>query len=202
MSVKPLLYIDESLDFDYEILLTEAELKKLAFNEPIQQDHIYLNKILNRDDIKEKDVKTYDGALFADYKDDMETMAQKICNSLTSIKGVQSTFIDRSDKPGISTYITVKFDHPTIDDSNATDEEKQKAKEEANNDSQFYTHFDSGFHGNDGLNGEFKLKLRLSSHAPSHTDAYIDINVLGKVVKNVYSYCNQHGLWVKEIKEM
>ena len=181
MSVKPLLYINEAKHYDYEILLTEAELKKLAFNKPIEQDHVYLNRILNRDDIKEKDVKNYDGALFVDYKDDMETMATKICNSVQSIKGVESAFVTRSDKPGISTYITIKFKHPTIDEANVTEEEKEKAKEEAQNDSQFYTHFDSGFGQNNGVGAEFKLKLRLSSHEPVWTDAYIDINIVDKV---------------------
>ena len=183
MAVKPLLYIDEVIGYDYEILLTEAELKKLAFNKPIEQDHVYLNRILNRDDIKENDVKNYDGALFVDYKDDMETMANKICKSLESIKGVESAFVTRSDKPGISTYITIKFKHPTIDEANATEEEKEKAKEEAQNDSQFYTHFGSGFGQNNGLDAEFKLKIRLSSHESVWTDAYIDINIVDKVYK-------------------
>ena len=35
-----------------------------------------------------------------------------------------------------------------------------------------------------------------------NSEPFVTINVLGKVVKNVYSYCNQHGLWVKEVKEM
>lgn len=34
-----------------------------------------------------------------------------------------------------------------------------------------------------------------------HGEPFVTINVLGKVVKNVYSYCNLHGLWYSEIKE-
>jgi len=34
-----------------------------------------------------------------------------------------------------------------------------------------------------------------------NSEPFITVNVLGKVVKNVYSYCNQHGLWFSEIKE-
>ena len=34
-----------------------------------------------------------------------------------------------------------------------------------------------------------------------YNEPFVTLNVLGKVVKNVYSYCNQHGLWLKEIKE-
>ena len=32
-------------------------------------------------------------------------------------------------------------------------------------------------------------------------EPFVTINVIGKVVKNVYSYCNLHGLWVSEVKE-
>ena len=32
-------------------------------------------------------------------------------------------------------------------------------------------------------------------------EPFVTINVLGKVIKNVYSYCNLHGLWISEVKE-
>lgn len=34
-----------------------------------------------------------------------------------------------------------------------------------------------------------------------NNEPFIAVNVLGKVVKNVYSYCNLHGLWVSEIND-
>ena len=181
MAVKP-LFLDEDIQYDYHIMLTEADLNILKYNEPIKLDSEYINDFLNRTDVTEEDVPNFsDLELFDLLKADMEFMANKICASLRALPQVADAYVGRSGSVGISTYITVDFNRLTLEDAHLTPKELEKAQERINNDPKFVSHFESGFGHGEGMSGEFKLKIRLSSHPYHRTDAYIDINILGKV---------------------
>ena len=180
MAVKPLFV--EYKNCDYEIILTESDLKILSYSEPIKLDSEYVNEYEGTEEATEDNIRNYEGhPVFTDLKDDMETMSNKICNSLKSLPYVEDAFTDRSGRVGISTYITIKFKHPTLDDVTLTSKEREQAEYDVQHNPQYITHFNSGFGNNEGLEGEFNLEIRLSSHPVVWSTAYIDINILGKV---------------------
>lgn len=177
MAVTP-LFVHSSFDgVDFNFVISDSLLEILDKNTPIKKDEDYVNDYYNFNDATEDNIENYSSCpIFSELKDDMGNYCTEICNKVKRLPGVEDAFVDRSNRVGISTYITVKIKHPKDYDKDIDYTDLD--------DKRFIDLYDNGIGGRgNGLSGEYKLRFRLSTHRPgSHgTDANYDIDVTNKI---------------------
>lgn len=178
MAVKP-LFICENHTVDYDLYINNYLIELLTKDEPIKLDSQYVNDYLGIDDATEGNIRNYnDCPVFTELKNDMKQFAEEICTEIKKHNEVESATVnDSPNHAGISTYIIIKFKLPEEFDS-------AYVQQKLRTDRQYISHYNSGFNGNDGLGGEYKMIIRLSTHEPSRrrgTSADIYINITGKL---------------------
>lgn len=205
--IKQLFYeYNHPLDYDYHIIFNEGTI--MSKKEPIKLDSEYVNDYIKQDidarrangeEINDEDIiwATEDNIknfrnhpIFKPLKADMLSMVKDIATDIKSLfkDDIVAININGSDKEGISTYMTVTFAQPTLSDYRVPIEQRKNPK--------FLNTFLSGQSGlSNGLQGEFNLIFRLSSHPGKWFKADINIDV----AHHVYDYF--HDKVIRLVKE-
>ena len=176
MAVKP-LFIHENYTVDYDLYIDNYLIELLTKDEPIKLDSQYVNDYLGIEDATEGNIENYGNCpVFTELKNDMRQFAEEICVDIRKFPEVLTATPDVSGRTGISTYITVKFKLPEEIDNDAMELLRTNPR--------FINCYKSGINGqSNGLAGEYKMEIRLSTHRPGcrGTEADININITNKI---------------------
>lgn len=180
MAIRLLSKYENYSHIDFNFIISDYLLELLNRLEPIKPDENYVNDYYNFTDATDKNIENYsDCPVFNELKSDMEGFCKDICNELKQLPEVETAFVERSNRVGISTYVTVKLKHPK--DCDTTLDYYNNIQ-----DKRFINLYDSGIAGQgNGLSGEYVIKFRVSTHRPgsSGTQVHYDIDVTNKAYK-------------------
>ena len=181
MAVRLLFTHENYSHIDFNFIISDYLLELLNRLEPIKSDEDYVHDYYNFTDANDKNIENYNNCpIFTELKSDMEGFCKDICNELKQLPEVETAFTERSNRVGISTYITVKLKHPkdydtTLDYQNDI------------HDKRFINLYNSGVAGQgNGLSGEYIIKFRVSTHRPGRTGTQVHYDI--DVTNKAYNY--------------